>query len=301
MGSPVAEKLHAAGHKVLGLARSDVAAEKLQHQGIEAHRGDLLDSVSIAAGVRIADAVINLAMLGSSGENFDADVAFPTDQAAAETIIAALNGSGKPFIHTSGAMVVADLAHGNANEQVFDEDTPLNPPDFMVLRAKTEHFVLAAAKRGDTHSIVLRPSHVYGRGGSFLVPQLLKFACKLGVSAYINEGANKLSVVHVDDLADLYVLALERAPVGEIYNAESFEVTMKEVAVAVSYAVGLGGATQSWTMEEAREKWTPDFTLFAATNERITAAKARKQLGWKPQMLSLLKDIEHGSYRQLVG
>lgn len=296
MGSRVAEKLQAAGHDVLGLSRSDAAVEKLHQQGIEAHRGDLLDRESIAAGVRKADAVINLAVAGGSGEDFDAAKAFSVDQAAAEMIVAALDGSGKRFIHTSGTMVVADLAHGDANKQVFDEDTPLNPPDFMVPRLETERFVLAAAGRG-AYVIVLRPSHVYGRGGSFLAPQLFKFARKLGVSAYVGEGANKLSTVHVDDLADLYVLALERAPTGSLYNAESCEATMKEIADAVSRAVGRGGATQSWTMEEAREKWPSGFALFAATNERVTAAKAREQLGWKPQMPTLIEDIEHGPYR----
>jgi nucleoside-diphosphate-sugar epimerase len=295
MGSRVAEKLQAAGHDVLGLARSDATAQKLQQQGIEAHRGDLLDNESIAAGVQKADAVINLAVAGGSGEDFDADKAFSADQAAAEMIVSALDGSRKRFIHTSGTMVVADLAHGDANEQVFDEDTPLNPPDFMVPRLETERFVLAAVGRG-AHIIVLRPSHVYGRGGSFLAPQLFKFARKLGVSAYVGEGANKLSAVHVDDLADLYVLALERAPAGSLYNAESCEATMKEIAEAVSRTVGLGGRTQSWTMEQAEDAWG-GFALFAATNERVTAAKAREQLGWKPQMPTLLEDIEHGSYR----
>ncbi len=313
VGSVIAQKLLAAGHEVLGLARSEEAQAKLRQRGIEPHRGDLSNAQSLEQAARKADAVINAAgnqpqvELGrgvvataydpndSSWKN-DLSKMLETERNVVNAILTALEGSGKPFIFTSGSFVVADLAIGDASGVIYDEEMSFVPPSFMAGRVETEKLVRAAAER-NIRSMVLRPSMVFGRGGTWQVLHLLERARGLKAVPYIGKGENIWSTVHVDDLADLYVLALEHGSPGSLFNAGTGEVTAKALAEAVSRSVGLGSKTESWTMEQASEVWGPLVAKIVATNSRVTGTKARQELGWKPKELSLLDDVEHGSYR----
>jgi nucleoside-diphosphate-sugar epimerase len=131
---------------------------------------------------------------------------------------------------------------------------------------------------------------------------LVQTAQQDGVAPYIGAGANRHSTVHVDDLAVLYVLALERAPAGTLLNAAAgATVLMKELAMAVSYAMGRAGAIVSWTIDDACAALAGRANFFAM-NHQISGARATLLLGWNPQAPSLLYDVAHGSYRiQLSG
>ena len=313
VGSTIAQKLLAAGHEVLGFARSADAEAKLRQYGIEPHRGSLSDLQSIEQGARSADAVINAA--GSqprveSGRGVvvtaydpndfswknDFSKMVETERNAVSAILTALEGSGKPFIFTSGSFVVGDLSSGDANDVVYDEEMPFVPPSFMAGRVEIEKLVRAAAECSIC-SIVLRPGMVFGHKGGWQVLHLLEQARGLQTVPYIGKGENIWSTVHVGDLADLYILALEQGSPGSLFNAASAEVTAKALAEAVSRSAGLGGKTQSWTMQQASEVWGPVVAKIVATNSRVAGTKARQELGWNPQGPSILGDVEHGSYR----
>ncbi len=290
VGSTVAQKLLAAGHKVFGLARSTEAETKLRQYGIDPYRGDLSDLQSLEQGAREADAVINAAGTQPRVEPGRGVVAtaydpndfswqndfskmFETERKAVSAILTALEGSGKPFIFTSGSFVVGDLSSGDANDVVYDEEMPFVPPSFMAGRVEIEKLVQAANYRS-IRSIVLRPGMVFGRKGGWQVLHLLERARGLESVPFIGKGENIWSTVHVDDLANLYVLALKQASKGSLFNAATGEVSAKALAEAVSHSAGLGSKTESWTMEQASEIWGPVVAKIVATNSRVAGTRA---------------------------
>lgn len=289
IGSVVAEKLQAAGHSVVGLARNDAADAKLRKLGIEPYRGDLREPESLARAAQEADGVIHTAFIHDFS---DFEGAVRVERATIATFVDALSGSGKPFIATSGTGLL-----GDTGDQPVNEEFPVKPGFVLAARVEAEQDILRAAQRG-VKSVALRlPLHVYGRGGSVFVPMWIKAARSTGVVRYIDSGENKLSVVHVDDAAQLYVLALENAPAGSVFHAAAeFGVTGKALAEAIGRLVGC--KVESISMEEATATMGPALAAFMSINNQTNAAKAMQQLGWKPQAtVSFLEDIEHGSYR----
>jgi nucleoside-diphosphate-sugar epimerase len=283
IGGAVAAALRAHGHTVIGLARSPEAAEKLRDHGIEPLDGDLGDAASLRRGVALADAVIHA---GATRGPAMAE----TDRAAVEAMLEPLAGSGKAFVYTSGAFVYGDTGDG-----VVDETHPLSATSIIVWRQAVERDVVAAAQRG-VRSVVIRVPLVYGNGGSFIIPRFLSLARTEGFARYVGSGTNRWSTVHVDDLADLFVGAIDRAEPGTTFNAAAGPtIQWREIAEAIGRAAGAGGKVASWPVEEARSVFGPYAAGFLE-NQQLSPARARERLGWQPVRASVLEDIEHGSY-----
>lgn len=279
IGSAVAEKLQAAGHTVLALARSDASARILAARGYTVHRGDITDLESLAAGARQADAVIHAATTN--------DASMPrTDAAATRALGNALAGTGKPFIYTSGTWV-----YGDTGDTVADETADFEPAPIAAWRPAVEDLALAAE---GVRSVVLRPAVVYGRGGG--MPQrFIDSARRKGVVRYIGTGANRWPLVHVDDLADLYVRALD-APDGTLLLvAHGPAERVIDLAEAASHAAGVPGKTVSWPVDEAR-KVLGAFADACVLDQQISGQRAKDLLGWQPQAPSIYEEFEHGSY-----
>ena len=288
IGGSVAVRLLEAGHQVIGLVRSEESAAQVRERGIEPVLGSLAHPDRLQAAARRADAVINTAEAN--------------DRGAVEALLAALEGSGKTFIHTSGSGIVGDLAAGEASERIFDESTPLTPIPLMQGRFDIDRMIVDASLRA-VRSIVLRPSLIYGRGlglrrDSFQVPALIQQAKASGVPRHVGRGLNIWSHVHIDDLADLYLLALARAPGGSLYYVENGEARMCDAVHAIRRMLGLAPDPQEWPIAEAAKYWGPRTYVALGSNSRVRAHKARAELGWTPTAPPLLHDIEHGSYRQ---
>ncbi len=294
IGSAVAEKLQEAGHQVVGLARSDASAEALQARGIEVVRGDLSDTRVLTDAARAADGVIHTALSFEGGDFFSGIAA---EEAAVRALIAGAAGTDKPLIMTSGTGML-----GDTGERIFDEDTPVTLPTEQAAaenpamkavreRLQTEALVLGAA---GVHGIVLRPPSIYGRSdGSSLLAWLKAAAPPLGAVPYAAGTAGHLwSFVHVDDLADLYVLALE-ADRGELFHAGAESgVRTKALAEAMSSALGLGGKTVELDMPALGEALGSPFRAgYWALNSQSSGEKAQRLLGWKPQHVDLLTEI----------
>ena len=220
-----------------------------------------------------------------------------------EAILPALAGSGKAFLQTSGSSIVADLAAGEPTDQVYDEDTPVHPLPGRAARVALNDAVLAAARDG-VRAVVICPSLIYGAGRgvnarSIQVPWLIALARKHGVPKHIGRGENIWSNVHVDDLVDLYLRALAKAPAGAFYYVENGESSMRAACQAIGRMLGLGERTEPMTLEEAAAEWgegAAGYTM--GSNSRVRAIRARRELGWAPHRPSLLHDIEHGSYKE---
>ncbi|UUZ84136.1 NAD-dependent epimerase/dehydratase family protein [Paenibacillus sp. P26] len=284
IGGSVALKLCQAGFQVTGLTRTAEGAAGLRALGISPFIGTLNDYGPLIQAAKEADIVVNAA---------DSDHTF-----AVTTLLTALEGSGKTFVHTSGSSIVGDKAAGNTAPKVYQEEI-IEPLPEKLARVAIDRTVLAAAHRG-IRSIVICPSLIYGTGHgihkeSIQVPWLIDLALERGAACHIGKGENVWSNVHIDDLVELYLLAVEHAPAGSFFFAENGEASMKEVGEAINRAFELGPATEMMSLDEAIKRWGPEAAHFAfGSNSRVRSTKARKMLGWNPKGASLLEEIEKG-------
>ena len=279
IGTAVADRLRAAGHKLTGLARSDVAANRLTAAGIRPVRGDFSDPQSVGSAARSADGVISLATTYNPA----------VDGPAIDAILDALAGSDKPFVYTSGIW-----SHGNTGDVVVDETTPPKPAALVQWRQAVEDRVREGAKRG-IRTVVIRPAIVYGRGGG-IPAGFVDSARKEGAARYVGTGENRWPFVHVDDLADLYLLALERGQAGSLLLGVSGPShPVRDVAAAASRGAGAGGRTTAWPLQEARKTLGP-YADALVLDQQASGRRAQETLGWRPRQPDVLEDIERGSY-----
>jgi nucleoside-diphosphate-sugar epimerase len=283
IGSAVALALIAAGHRVRGLVRTGAKAKAVAAHGIEPVFGSLDDMAVLQAEARGADAVINAASSDHRG--------------AVQAFIAALSGSGKPFIHSSGSSIVADFAMGEPSERIFDEATPIEPLPERAERVAIDRLVLAAP---GIRSVVLCNAMIYGDAlgpptQSVQIPALVRQAKASGVVRYIGRGLNRWSNVHIADVAALYVLALAKASAGTFMYVESGEEALGEIASAIAARLGLGPA-QSWSAEEAIAAWGRNLAVLSlGSNSRVRGSAAVK-LGWSP----IRRSVTHWIANEMV-
>ncbi|SER80099.1 NAD-dependent epimerase/dehydratase family protein [Lentzea albida] len=259
IGRAVQAALLRHGHAVEALARSAAAATAVREAGATPVSGGLSDLDVLTAAAARADAVIHLAQ-ADSGE---------ADLAAATAMQDGL-GDGV-YVHTGGTWVYGDTAG------VADEDAPWNPPSLVAWRESVEEKVLSRGR-----SVVIRPGLLYGRENRLIDVFFTRPGKEIGAIPHIGDGANHWSLVHVDDLAELYVAALA-ARAGSVYlGVGGVDPTAREVATAVSHGAGLEGRTVSITLDDARERMGPIADAFAL-DQRCTPARAREELGWVPR------------------
>lgn len=283
IGGTVARRLVEAGYEVRGLVRDREKADGLHAMRIQPVLGDLDDYDLLVHEASRSEGVINAANSDHAG--------------AIDALLEGLKDSNKPFIHTSGSSVIADDARGNAvSGKVYDEDTPFVVLPFKQPRRDNELRILAA-KAHDIRTIVMCPSNVYGTGSglttsSFQIPFLVEHARESGVVRIVGEGVNRWSNVHVDDLADLYLLALRNAPAGAYYFIENGEASFAEIGASIAKRLGTG-SVQSWSAEQAIPHWGEMHTHYTfGTNSRVRAKRARQELGWNPVHTSAQAWIE---------
>ena len=309
IGGAAAKALRGAGHDVFGLARSEASAAKLAQVGLTPVAGDFADPASLAVAVQGVDVIVSTASLGSlSG---DADT-FRRDRDAVRGMLAALDGSGKTLIFTSGSAVVGTFADGEASHVVYDEEVALPLPASvfapdsakvhpmvvagfgaaMAARIETEKDVLGAS---GVKGIVMRPGLVYGAGGSYDLPQLIALARRIGVGPHHGAGGTLQGFVHIDELADLFRLAVERAPKAAVLHGVVGEVSQRDLAAAISRLIGAGDRTESLTLEQMFQS-AGAVGISMSLNKRLSTENTRRLTGWSPTRTDILHDVEFGSY-----
>jgi nucleoside-diphosphate-sugar epimerase len=283
VGSAVTRELLDSGHEVLGLARSDRSAEALKSAGAEVHRGDLNDLDSLRRGAEAADGVAHLAFIHDFS---DLTTSGEADLRAIEAIGSVLEGTGKPFVVTSGLLT--------APGRLGTEEDPADPDSPAKHRHASEFATLALAERGVRSSVLRLPPSVHGEGDIGFVPMFIDFARDKGVSAMVGDGSNHWAAVHRLDAARLFRLALEAAPAGVRLHAIGDEgVPFREIAETVGRGLGVPVASV------APEKATDHFGWlgrFAAIDMRASGTLTRKLLDWQPEHPALIPDLEAGHY-----
>jgi nucleoside-diphosphate-sugar epimerase len=289
IGGSVAQRLFEAGHEVVGLVRSEERAREVEARGIVPVLGTLADAAVLGRAASEADAVINAAS--------------SDDRGAVDALLRALAGTRKAFIQTSGTSIVADLADGEHAGEIYEESTPFQPKPLRAARVALNTAVLDASGRG-VRAIVICPSLIYGMGrgvhrDSVQVPWLIDIARKHQVGRHIGPGRNIWSNVHIEDLATLYQLAVDKAPAGAFYYAENGENSMRETSAAIGAMLGHGDRTEAIPVKQAVEQWGESFVRYTmGSNSRVRAVRARAELGWSPSSPSLLHEIRQGCYAE---
>jgi nucleoside-diphosphate-sugar epimerase len=273
LGQPTIRALQARGHQVVALARSDGAARRVSGLGAAAVRGGLTDLETLRDAAAEADAAIQLAQdYGPDGAQIDL--------AAATALQDGLGGG--PYVHTGGAWVYG------STDGLADETAPQAAPPITAWRQANEKQILDRAATGG-HPVLVMPGVVYGYGQG-LIGQFLARPARDGAAHYIGDGRNHWGVVHVDDIAELYVAALA-APAGSSYlGVDGQEPTMREIAWAVSTGAGRPGSATSVSLDRARREFGPLADAFAL-DQRLTAGRARRELGWSPAARDILAEL----------
>jgi nucleoside-diphosphate-sugar epimerase len=284
IGSALVPELRGAGHQVIGLARSNEAAAALSSAGADVHRGDLDDLDGLREAADSADGVIHLAFkheLNNIGR------ASAYDLLAVEAMVAALKGTDKPFVVTSGTLLLAFAAPGTVGtEEMTLESGP---------RADSENAAVGAAGSGVRSSALRLPPLVHStldRHG--FTHRLIATARTKGVAAYVGDGSNRWPAVHTLDAARLYRLALEGAPAGSrLHGAADAGVPFRDIAGVIGRRLDL--PVVSIAPEDALEHFEFLGPLVGLDNP-TSSAHTRELLGWEPTHAGLLEDIDEGHY-----
>ncbi|MFF7215416.1 SDR family oxidoreductase [Streptomyces sp. NPDC008238] len=288
IGTAVVAELLGAGHEVVGLARSDRSAAALTAAGAGVHRGSLEDPEALRRGAAEADGVIHLAFDHAFSDYVGAVAA---DLRAVEAMGEALAGSGRPFVITSGTLMLAHVAPGILGT----EDHAIAPSTPPVPRAEAENAAVALAARGVRSSVVRLAPSVHGPTDLHgFVPRLIGFARDNGVAAYVEDGATRWPAVHTRDAARLFRLALEAAPAGSrLHGAADEGIPFREIAEAIGR--GLDVPVKSVPREAAREHFG-FLSGFVTLDNPTSSARTQELLGWRPEHPGLLQDLAEGRY-----
>ncbi|WP_416394902.1 MULTISPECIES: NAD(P)H-binding protein [unclassified Curtobacterium] len=266
IGSSVLRALVAHGHEVTALVRTDEKAQAVRDAGGNALVGDVTDTDVVRSLAHEADAVVHTA----SAERIDPDFI--------RTVLAALDGTRKPFVHTGGI-----FTFGNSTD--ISEQSPVSPPALTAWRVPNEATVRASAVR----TTIIAPGIVYGRGAG--IPAMFVGDGDHEVRL-VGDGSQRWTTVHVDDLGELYVLALHRGEQdGYVVAATGDNPTVREIAEAGAH----GSPVVAESVDASRERLGADSADALLLHQEASGAHARTVFGWNPTRPTLVQDLADGS------
>ena len=258
VGAAISHALVEAGHQVTVANRSGSAP------GYASRAADLARPETLAGLADGADAVIHAATPGGD---------WAAELAAVEALLAQRPGR---FVYTSGVWVFGPTADA-------DEATPTFPLPVSAGRPAVEQAVRAAG------GVVVRPGIVHGHGGG-IPAMLVEWARTDGTGRYVGSADTTWPMVHVDDLGDLYLRALE-APAGAVlHGVAEPAVPVAEIAAAASRAAGGPSTATSWPLDAAAAELGEGFAQALATSQRVRSTRSA-ELGWRPAAPGILADL----------
>jgi nucleoside-diphosphate-sugar epimerase len=283
-GPTVVTDLLQAGHTVTALARSEVAAARLQAIGATPVHGSLEDLDRLRAAAGAADGVLHMAY---GGDYADPEPMIRRDRDAIETFGRALAGTSKPLVITSGTLVMT------AGRESSERDEP-DVTGVAAARLVGERACLDFADQGVRAIVVRLAPTVHGPEDHGFMPMLIATARQRGVSAHVGDGSNRWPALHRLDAATLFRLAL-KAPAGSALHGVAENVTFKDIAETIGR--GLGLPVVSLTPDEAAGHFVSPFMAHIyGMDAPASSTLTRELLGWVPTHPTLLADLEHGDY-----
>lgn len=272
IGSAVLARLLAQGHEVTAVVRSKESGAKLDQPGVVTLVGDLSDSDWVRKQLQTVQGAIHTA---AGGDENDAAL----NDAMIGAAIQAFGGTDKPFVHTGGIWT-----YGSGGS--ITEESPAQPVALTGWRVESEQRLLDS----DVRASVVQPGIVYGKGRG--IPSMVLGGPHTddGALTLVGTGEQHWTTVHVDDLADLYLLVLDGAQTsarpGVYIGAGGDNPTVRELGEAA-------GAVAPGSAEESASRFGAAFTEALLLDQQATGDKARG-LGWMPSRPSLVDQIARG-------
>jgi nucleoside-diphosphate-sugar epimerase len=287
VGGGLARHLSATGHAVLGVTRSAESAERLKAASIASIMGDLdKDLDHLLAAARDADAILFAAQLHPDAEH-----------RAVSALLDEIAGTNKRFIFTSGTGVLLQRTGGAWSQDSFAEEDAFAVEPLAARRIEVEALVRAAVNR-NIQGIVIRPPLIWGPGDHGHVAMTYRSVGLTGAACYVGDGLASYSNVHIDDIARLYMLALERGAPGAVYHGVGGETPNRWIAEAV--ARDLGCEPHRVSVDEAVKIWGEFGALIMSSSSRSRSPRARDELGWKAEKKDMLTMIGEPRLRVLA-
>jgi nucleoside-diphosphate-sugar epimerase len=281
IGTALTGELVAAGHEVVGLARSEASAQKIRALGATPVRGDMHDHDLIVAQAATADATAHLAFTLDFDE-FDETI--DNEVRLLGKLEPVLGGTGKAFFASSGTPT-------NNLGTLSTEQDELDPAGPAGARARTAKAVLALSEQGVRSGLVRMPRTVHGQGDrNGLIAMLVGLDRRLGTAAYVGDGRNRWPAVHISDAGRLFRLALEKAPAGSVLHAVGEEgVPMRDVAEVIARKTGL-------TASAVDPAQMGLFGVLLGADQPASSTATRQLVDWEPTGPTLLDDLDAGHY-----
>ncbi|WP_433725755.1 SDR family oxidoreductase [Nocardia sp. CA-129566] len=295
IGSAVVSELIAAGHKVVGLARSDTAAATVAALGATARRGDLDDLDGLKAAAADSDGVIHVAFKHDQMLSGHVAAAVATELATVQALADALAGTGKPLVTASGTGTLGELGRPLTEA---DAGTPSTAADAGTPQSRidSEIAVVGFAQRDVRSSVVRIPPITHStldRVG--LARMLIAIAKEKGFAGYPGDGANRWPAVHTLDAAHLFCLALEKAPAGSRWHAVADNgIPLRDIAQSIGDHLGL--PTESVPADRLQAYFGEFLTMVIARDLPTSSLTTRRVLGWEPTHPGLLAEFDEGNY-----
>jgi nucleoside-diphosphate-sugar epimerase len=287
IGSAVVPELIGAGHRVVGLARSESSSASLAAAGAEVQRGSLDDLDTLRDAARASDGVIHLAFEHDLVYSGDFLGAAEADRRAIDALGDALAGSDRPLVIASGVL-------GLAPGRVATERDGYGAAPGVSPRMANAELVLSFASGGIRSSVVRLSPTVQGAGDTGFVAALVRFARERGVSGYLGDGLNRWTGVHRLDAARLFRLALDREPAGATLHGVADEgVPIRDIAEVIGRHLDL--PVRAIPPQDADEHFSW-LAGFLAMDSPASSAITRDLLGWQPTGPGLIDDLEEGHY-----
>jgi nucleoside-diphosphate-sugar epimerase len=294
IGSALVPELLAAGHQVVGLARSDASAAALTAAGAEVHLGTLDDLDSLRKGAGASDGVIHLAFKHDIAFSGDYQGAVDADRRAIETLGDELAGSGRPLLIASGTL---GLAPGRLATEQDGHDSGPAPTSLMggaADRQANAQLTLSLAARDVRASVVRIPPTAHGDGDTGFIATVVSIARDKGVSGYIGDGSNRWPAVHRFDAARVFARALDQAPAGSTLHAVAEEgVPIRAIAEVIGRHLDVPVVAVSPDDAAEHFGW---MALLLAADSPASSALTRELLGWQPTHPGLIADLDEGHY-----
>ena len=264
---------------MVGLSRSDAGADTLSRAGAEVLRGDVNDLERLRAAASAADGVIHAAF---DHNPVNQRRSSEEDRRVVDVLGAALAGSDRPLVVTSGTGLVRSQDGGPAGETDVHLDASDHP------RAATEEAVDALIARG-SRTMLVRLSQVHDTKRQGRITWHVDLARQQGRVAYVGDGGNRVAAVHVSDAVRLYRLALEGGEAGGRYHAVAEEgVRLRDIAEAIGAALQMPVASIAPEQAASCFGW---MAPLAAADLPASAAMTRQLLAWEPKGPNLIDDL----------
>ena len=291
IASAVIPELLNNGHQVVGLARSDAAAEAVAARGAEVRRGDLDDLDGLRAAAADADGVIHLAFKHEAMLTGDFMGAVSADMAATQAIGETIIATDKPFVSTGGTLMLAMAGITGPGGRVgTEDDQSVGGP-----RTDAANYTIGLGQQSVRSSVIRLAPMVHSELDHHgFTHALIGFARENGAAAYTGDGSNRWPAANTYDIGALYRLALEKAPAGSTFHGVG-DTGIPRKVIAETIAGKLGVETKSITDEQAPQ-YLGFLAAFAGLDNPTSNDKTREVLGWEPTHPGWVEDVKNGHY-----